>query len=76
MLFTVSLKPIRNYNNSQMIHSQRKQDNVFMLDQFTLSDKQVLLIEVNEKNGVRNQVLRVKSSDIIKLKNIDSLKLY
>ncbi|MDX4973865.1 conjugative transposon protein TraN [Myroides odoratimimus] len=71
----VSLKPIRSYADSQTINSQSKQDNVFMLDQFTLSDKQVLLIEVNEKNGVRRQVLKVKSSDILKFKSVESLKL-
>ncbi|MDM1496724.1 conjugative transposon protein TraN [Myroides odoratimimus] len=71
----VRLKPIRSFNNSQIINSQSKQDNVFMLDQFTLSDKQVLVIEINEKNGVRNQVLKIKSSDVLKVKRIDCLKL-
>ncbi|MFM9403174.1 DUF4138 domain-containing protein [Myroides odoratimimus] len=46
-----------------------------MLDQFTLFDKQVLLIEVNEKNGVRSQILKVRSLDLLKLKNVESLKL-
>lgn len=71
----VSLKPIRSYNKSQPINSQSKQDNVFMLDQFTLSDKQVLVIEINEKNGVRNQVLKVKSSDILKSRKTNRLLL-
>ncbi|MDM1097170.1 conjugative transposon protein TraN [Myroides odoratimimus] len=70
----VSLKPIRSYSDLQTISSHSKQDNVFMLDQFTLSDKQVLLIEVNEKNGIRSQVLKLKSSDILKSKRIDYLK--
>lgn len=70
----VSLKPIRSYTKFQPINSQSKQDNVFMLDQFTLSDKQILLIEIKEKNGVRNQVLKVKSSDVLKVKRIDYLK--
>lgn len=70
----VSLKPIRSSSDAQIINSQSKQDNVFMLDQFTLSEKQVLLIEVNEKNGVRNQVLKVKKSTILKSKRIDYLK--
>ncbi|MDR0227855.1 MAG: conjugative transposon protein TraN [Flavobacteriaceae bacterium] len=70
----VSLKPIRSIIDFHIINSQNKQDNVFMLDQFTLSDKQVLLIEIIEKNGVRNLVLKIKISDILKLKNIDYLK--
>ncbi len=71
----VSLKPIRSYSDVQTINSQGKQDNVFILNQFTLSDKQVLLIEINEKNGVRNQVLKVKYSDIFKSKSINEFRI-
>ncbi|MEK6507011.1 conjugative transposon protein TraN [Myroides sp. C4067] len=71
----VSLKPIRSYITSQKINSHSKQDTVFMLDQFTLSDKQVLSIEVNEKTGVRSQVLKLRSSEILKLRRVELLKL-
>lgn len=71
----VSLKPIRIYSDFQTISSHSKQDNVFMLDQFTLSDKQVLLIEIKEKSGVRNQLLKAKSSDILKSKQIKNLSI-
>ncbi|MDM1036253.1 conjugative transposon protein TraN [Myroides odoratimimus] len=72
----VSLRPIRSYSDFQtIINSQSKQDNVFMLDQFTLSDKQMLLIEINEKNGVRNQVLKVKSIEFLKAKQIRKLRV-
>lgn len=70
-----SLKLIRSYRDAQIINSHSKQDNVFMLDKFTLSDKQVLLIEISEKNGIRNQIFKVRSSDILKSKRIDYLKL-
>ncbi|AJH15362.1 conjugative transposon protein TraN [Myroides profundi] len=70
-----SLKPIRSYRDAQIINSHNKQDNVFMLDKFTLSDKQMLLIEINEKNGIQNQIFKVRSSDILKSKRIDYLKL-
>ncbi|UVD80053.1 conjugative transposon protein TraN [Myroides albus] len=66
----MSLKPIRSYSDYQTINSQSKQDNVFMFDQFTLSDKQVLLIEVIEKSGIRNQVLKIKGTIILKSKQI------
>ena len=71
----VTLKPIRSYSDFQTINSQSKQDNIFMLDQFTLSDKQILLIEINEKNGARNQVLKVKSLDISEATKINKLIL-
>ncbi|WP_413512876.1 conjugative transposon protein TraN [Myroides odoratus] len=67
----VALKPIRSYSDFQTINSQGKQDNVFMLDQFTLSDKQVLLIEVNEKSGMRNLVLKIKILGLLKAKPIN-----
>ena len=63
----VSLKPIRSYSDSQTINNHSKQDNVYMLDQFTLSDKQMLLIEINEKNGIRKQKIAIKN---FKIKNV------
>ncbi|MDM1410732.1 conjugative transposon protein TraN [Myroides odoratimimus] len=71
----MSLKPIRSYSDFQTINSHNKQDNIFMLSQITLSDKQMLIIEVNEKNGVRRQVLKVKSSEILKAKQLSKLKV-
>lgn len=71
----VSLKPIRSYSDAQIINSHSKQDNVFMLDQFILSGKQVLLIEVNEKNRVRSQVLKIRSADILKIILISQLSI-
>lgn len=70
-----SLKPIRSLSDAQIINSQSKQDNVFILDQFTLSDKQVLLIDIKEKNGVRSQILKVKNSDLLRSKRVDYLKI-
>ncbi|WP_060873545.1 conjugative transposon protein TraN [Myroides odoratus] len=71
----MTLKLIRSYSDYQTINSQSKQDNVFILDQFTLSDKQVLLIEIKEKNGVRSQILKVKNSDLLRSKRVDYLKI-
>ncbi|MDX4972144.1 conjugative transposon protein TraN [Myroides odoratimimus] len=71
----VSLKPIRSYSDSQTINSQSKQDNVFMFDQFTLSDKQVLIIEINEGNGVRNQMLKIKNTIVLNINKIENFKI-
>lgn len=62
--------PIKSHKDFTKIESQMSQDNVFMLDQFTLTSKQILLIETQEKNGIRNQVLKVKSSDILRVKKL------
>ncbi|MDM1350925.1 conjugative transposon protein TraN [Myroides marinus] len=66
----LSLKPIRSLKDSQTINSQSKQDNVFILDQFTLSPKQVLLIEINEKDGIRNHILKVKNNNVLKINKL------
>ncbi|MEC4027450.1 conjugative transposon protein TraN [Myroides odoratimimus] len=66
----MSLKPIRSYSDFQTINSHNKQDNIFMLNQITLSDKQMLIIEVNEKNGVRRQVLKIGKTNILRSKKI------
>ncbi|MBB1138008.1 conjugative transposon protein TraN [Myroides sp. WP-1] len=74
----VALKPIRSYSDFQIIISHSKQDNIFMFDQFTLSDKQMLIIEINEKRGIRNQTLKIKSADILKSKqksNVDYITI-
>lgn len=71
----VSLKPIRSLSDAQTINSQSKQDNVFILDQFTLSDKQVLLIEINENKGNRNYILDVNKEDIFRVKKIAQLSI-
>jgi hypothetical protein len=48
-----------------------EESNVFMLEQFTLTKDKILLIEIYEKNGERNQLLKVKNSNIIKAKTIN-----
>ncbi|MDM1044386.1 conjugative transposon protein TraN [Myroides sp. 1354] len=70
----VALKPIRSYSDYQTINSQSKQDNVFILDQFTLPDKQVLLIEINEKNGIRKQKLAVNKNKIQNVLMVNKIK--
>lgn len=70
----VSLKPIRSYNDIQTINSQSKLDNVFMLDQFTLSDKKMILIEISEKNGIRKQKLTVEKNKIQNVMMVNKIK--
>ena len=53
-------------------HTER---NVFLLDQFTLADDKVLVIEIFEKNGGRHQKLEVENMDLIHAKPVTELKL-
>lgn len=62
----ISMKPLRTYRLLGEIGGNTTEKNVFLLDQFTIADDKVLLIEIFEKNGSRNQRLRVKNSDLIR----------
>jgi conjugative transposon TraN protein len=69
-----SLTPVKIYRENMELASKEKQDNVFVLNQFTLLDKQVLVVKINERNGVRNQVLKIKSSDLQKVKKLNEIR--
>ncbi|HSD06371.1 conjugative transposon protein TraN [Flavobacterium sp.] len=71
----IPLLPLRTYKPLGEIAGKTTDKNVFLLDQFTIADDKVLLIEIFEKNGGRNQRLRVKNSDLIKARLIDDIQL-
>ena len=47
----------------------------YLLDQFTIADDKVLLIEIFEKNGGRHQTLQIENSDLIKARLINDMHL-
>ena len=67
--------PLRTYKPLNEIGGKAIEQNVFLLDQFTISDDKVLLIEIFEKNGGRHQTLQVENSDLIKARLIDDMHL-
>lgn len=69
------LIPLRTYKPMEGIPGKSTEHNVFLLDQFTISDDKVLLIEIFEKNGGRHQTLQVENSDLIKARLIDDMHL-
>ncbi|MCT4319612.1 conjugative transposon protein TraN [Elizabethkingia anophelis] len=66
-----TLTPLRIYKVPDKVMESSEESNVFMLEQFTLTKDKILLIEIYEKNGDRNQLIEIKSSAIIKAKTID-----
>lgn len=70
-----ALLPLSIYKALDSIDSVSSDQNVFLLDQFTLENNKILLIEIFEKNGGRHQTLRVKNSDLIKARLINDLHL-
>ena len=53
--------PLRTYKPLDEIGGKLTEQNVFLLDQFTIADDKVLLIEIFEKNGGRHQTLQVEN---------------
>ena len=67
--------PLRTYKPLNEIGGKAIEQNVFLLDQFTIADDKVLLIEIFEKNGGRHQTLQVENSDLIKARVINDMHL-
>ena len=67
--------PLRTYKPLDEIGGKTTEQNVFLLDQFTIADDKVLLIEIFEKNGGRHQTLQMENSDLIKARLINDMHL-
>jgi conjugative transposon TraN protein len=67
--------PLRTYKPLGEIGGKTTEQNVFLLDQFTIADDKVLLIDIFEKNGGRHQTLQVENSDLIKSHLINDMHL-
>lgn len=69
------MTPLRTYKPLDEIGRKTIEQNVFLLDQFTIDDDKVLMIEIFEKNGGRHQTLQVQNSDLIKARVISDMHL-
>lgn len=67
--------PLRMYKPLDEVGGKTTEQNVFLLDQFTIADDKVLLIEIYEKDGGRHQTLQVENSDLIKARLINDMHL-
>lgn len=70
-----ALTPLRTYKLLEEITGNATEQNVFLLDQFTIADDKVLLIKIFEKNGGRHQTLQVENSDLIQARLITDMHL-
>ncbi|MBX3257167.1 MAG: conjugative transposon protein TraN [Chitinophagaceae bacterium] len=69
------LTPLRMYKPLDEIAGNSVEQNVFLLDQFTIADDKVLVIEIFEKNGGRQQTLQVENSDLVHARQINDMHL-
>lgn len=70
-----AMTPLRIYKALDEIGGNTVDQNVFLLDQFTITDDKVFIIEIFEKNGGRQQVLQVENSDLVHAKLINDMHL-
>lgn len=69
------LTTLRIYKPLDGINGKMTKQNVFLLNQFTIANDKMLLIEIFEKNGGRHQTLQVENSDLTKARLIDEMHL-
>lgn len=59
------LSPLRNYSTISKLEEHDEAFDIFLLDQFTLMEGQILEIEILEKNGGRHLKMQVSNNDLI-----------
>lgn len=69
------LIPLREYPMMEAIADDSSASNVVLMDQFTITDDQVLRISLYEQNGGRNQVLEIENSDLVSAKPVSEMKI-
>lgn len=69
------LTPVREYLITKTINHQSDEKAVYLLDQFTLLEDQILEIEVFEKEGGRHQKIHVQNADLISAKLVEDIHL-
>lgn len=69
------LTPLRMYKPLDAVAGNSVDQNVFLLDQFTIAGDKVLVIEIFEKNGGRHQTLQVEQSDLVHARPVKDMHL-
>ncbi len=67
--------PLRAYNFITTVVANSTERTVFAFDKITIPADKLLIIEVFEKNGGRNQTFTVENEDIIRARQINELKV-
>ncbi|MEG1026722.1 MAG: conjugative transposon protein TraN, partial [Flavobacterium sp.] len=70
-----SIITLRTYKPLIEIKGNSTEQNVYLLDRFTTSSDKILLIEIFEKNGGRNQTIQIENSDLIKARLVSDMYL-
>jgi conjugative transposon TraN protein len=70
-----TIVPLREYLDLKQVEGISVERNVYLLEQMTIPDDKLLLIEVFEKNGGRHQVLKIENEDLVKARPMKDMHL-
>lgn len=69
------IKPLKSFNEQTRIGAHSSSRIIYVLPKFTLADEKLFQIELYEKKGARNQIIRIENQDFENAKTIEKLKL-
>ncbi|MDH5033872.1 conjugative transposon protein TraN [Chryseobacterium cucumeris] len=69
------LSPIRTYSRDSTVNYQSDGEFLYLMDQFTLLEDQIVEIELMEKDGGRHQKIQIENSDLISAKVVNDIQL-
>ncbi|MGN7706867.1 conjugative transposon protein TraN [Chryseobacterium sp. 22543] len=70
-----TIEPLGEYLELSEVAGTSSERNVYLLEQLTIPDDKVLVIEIFEKNGGRHQVLNIENEDLIKARLVKDMHL-
>lgn len=68
-----NVEVLRTYHSIEQINGDSSERSVFLLNQLSIEDDKILIIEFFEKNGSRHQMLQIENSDLVKAKVLNEL---
>ncbi|MFC7345448.1 conjugative transposon protein TraN [Chryseobacterium zhengzhouense] len=69
------LSPLRTYSPNSTVNYQSDGEFLYLMDQFTLLEDQMVEIELMEKDGGRHQKIQIENSDLISAKVVNDIQL-
>ncbi|MEN4761653.1 conjugative transposon protein TraN [Chryseobacterium sp. C39-AII1] len=69
------LSPLRTYSPNPTVNYQSDGEFLYLMDQFTLLEDQILEIELMEKDGGRHQKIQIENSDLISAQVVNDIQL-
>ncbi|WP_261511572.1 conjugative transposon protein TraN [Chryseobacterium paludis] len=70
-----TVKPLGEYMELKEVAGISTERNVYLLEQLTIPDDKVLVIEIFEKHGGRHQMLNIENEDLIKARLVKDMRL-